>query len=508
MAAPASARVGIASAIAVAKGAAARGASPIEAAALAAATQPRQLLLDAPVGLEKALERELEDLGIRGPRSRYRGGVALEAPQVALWRAALESRVLASARLGLGRPFHAAYESTLRNHAAGINWLDYMVFGPDPVTPKIKVNVSNSRLYHTAVVERAVTSAIEEQRQKHLHKKLQRLDDRSFYGQAASGRARMPTIFVDLQDDECQLSVAATEVPHKRAYTCVEVAAEGPAVGGTLSTPVSSGLGGPHAAACVMRVQLLQQLGEVAAGGQDLVVWDPFCGRGTMLLEALGLALGAPPASPAMRLPFADFPSFDESRYGEVVRELQVRPHPQLRRLTLLGTHSDPKLVGVASSELASFLRTMPRPRLGPLSQLWSGARAEGQGSSHGLPCSVRFLEAQNLAEVLPQVRGRPTLILTNVPYGNRAPDASSYARSAYEQLGRLVREGLEPGSIRGVYCLSAREEFKRHSGLDWRTELRFQNGGIWVDLLRWTGRASDAQRAAAPVRSRRRGKS
>ena len=32
---------------------------------------------------------------------------------------------------------------------------------------------------------------------------------------------------------------------------------------------------------------------------RHLCVWDPFCGRGQLLLEALGLALGVPPASPA-----------------------------------------------------------------------------------------------------------------------------------------------------------------------------------------------------------------
>lgn len=31
---------------------------------------------------------------------------------------------------------------------------------------------------------------------------------------------------------------------------------------------------------------------------QKLCVWDPFCGKGTLLLEALGIAMGVPPASP------------------------------------------------------------------------------------------------------------------------------------------------------------------------------------------------------------------
>ena len=49
-----------------------------------------------------------------------------------------------------------------------------------------------------------------------------------------------------------------------------------------------------------LRLQTLPSLFAArAAPRQKLCVWDPFCGKGTLLLEALGIAMGVPPASPA-----------------------------------------------------------------------------------------------------------------------------------------------------------------------------------------------------------------
>ena len=56
-----------------------------------------------------------------------------------------------------------------------------------------------------------------------------------------------------------------------------------------------------HAAALVRHLPLRSLLAEDPGGG--VVVWDPFCGSGALLLEVLAAALGLPPASPAHPLP-------------------------------------------------------------------------------------------------------------------------------------------------------------------------------------------------------------
>merc|ERR1711920_158456 len=79
------------------------------------------------------------------------------------------------------------------------------------------------------------------------------------------------------------------------------------------------------------------------------------------------------------------------------------------------------------------------------------------------------------------------------------------HVNKMYEHFGEMVRAKDDLGELQGVYCLSAREDFKRRSGLDWRTELRFLNSGIWVDLLRWTGKRTNVVRKASrPQRKER----
>ncbi|CAE7888648.1 unnamed protein product [Symbiodinium sp. KB8] len=476
---------------AVARGAAARG-SQLEAAALSRVVQPRRLFFDTAPGLEPMLQRELQALGIlRGRAERYHGGLYIEAPESLLWRAALQSRLLLGGRLGVGELFHAGYESTLANYVAGVPWPDYMWFGAEPAKPPLKVHTENSRLYHTDVIERAVLNGIERRRQFFMNLRLQRNEDEIFYGRQDKERPRpdLPTLHVDLKRNECDLSVATTAVPQLRAYSlAVEEKDEHQEGRGSAWT-----LGDSHAAACVLKSQCLELLEECGKAERHLCVWDPFCGRGKLLLEALGLALGVPPASPVMQMPFQEFPNFDQARFREVVRSLELSPSPHISKLVLVGSHADADVIHLANRNLQAFARALPRPRSGPASLIWplpSGDVAEKEDpmsiSKRRLPCSVTF-QHKDPESMLETLRGHPTMILTNVPYGNKA-DAKK-DRRLYARFGKMLKAEQAHGYLKGIYCLSAREDFKRFSGLDWRTELRFECSGVQVELLRWTGR-------------------
>ncbi|CAK0800368.1 unnamed protein product, partial [Prorocentrum cordatum] len=280
--------------------AARRAAARVEAGGVE--EQPRRLLLDTAVGLESVLDRELADLGIEGRRTTYEGGVALEGPEASLWRVALQSRVVQSIRVLTKLPFHCAFDSTLRNHAAGASWKDFLWFGPEASTPRIRVQASasgpqvcdKSRLHHVGLVEERVADGIEQQRQSFMKSKVQRVSDSKVYDTSAAD-PRQPTVHVEIQRDEAQLSVAATENPHRRAYVyavaaaAAEEDAASPEGAPTAAALRECPLGEAHAAACVMRTPLLRHLeaarGALGAEGPGLVVWDPFCGRGTLLLE-------------------------------------------------------------------------------------------------------------------------------------------------------------------------------------------------------------------------------
>merc|ERR1712232_1324564 len=212
---------------------------------------------------------------------------------------------------------------------------------------------------------------------------------------------RPPDVHVEIYDDRCHITLAMTDVPNERAYATAAAAAEfadvqettGWGMDGDQAKPwsdadaESSGqanrtaalLGNAHAAACVQRSALLRNLERIAAVDEKLTVWDPYCGHGTLLLEALGICLGIPPASPAMNFPFSELPCFDVDQYGSMARSLELHPHPALSQLMLIGTHEDADQIQVARSNLHHFTRTLPRSRFDQAAQ--------------GLPCAVDFRE-------------------------------------------------------------------------------------------------------------------
>eukprot|EP00435_Cladocopium_sp_Y103_P014260 s2763_g3.t1 len=471
----------------LAKSAAKGAVAQLESAA-SRALEPRRLYFDTAPGLEKMLQRELEAFQLGSVALTPRAGeLWLTAPESALWRATLQSRVLLGARLGVGDVFHAGYESTLSNYVAGIPWPDYLWFRAEPVGPPLKVQAEKSRLYHTDVIERGVLSGIEKRRQFFMGLKLQNKEDGNFYGRKEREAPPFPTVHVNLSQNECHVSVAATAAPHARAY---ELALDEGQMEQEEEMRGSPWLLEPaHAAACVMRANLFRHLEESALSGQKLCVWDPFCGKGTLLLEALGIAMGVPPASPAMMMPFQQFPEFNQMHFQEVVRSLQLTPHPDVGEMLLLGSHDEqPHLVHLANLNLQAFARSVPRPRAPSMwTQVWAppGSK-EAQDlttlATQRLPCPTAFhsLPAASIAE---RIRSHRPLIITSVPYGKKA-DARKDQR-IYKRFGQLIRSM----DVRDVYCVSAREDFKRLTGLDWRAELRFSASGVWLELLRWTGR-------------------
>jgi len=142
----------------------------------------------------------------------------LEAPEESLWRVALESRIVECVRVQAKRPFHCPYESTLGNHAAGVDWSDFIWFRPEPVIPVVRVISEKSRLFHTRLIENRILTSIDDERQRYLRSLLQKTEDSSFY--ASSEPLAPVAVSVEIRNDLCLFSVGATESPVRRAYEC------------------------------------------------------------------------------------------------------------------------------------------------------------------------------------------------------------------------------------------------------------------------------------------------
>lgn len=412
---------------------------------------------------------------------------------------ALQSRVAESVRVPVGEPFYAPDVSSLDACLRRLPWDNFLRLSENE-EPLIKVISQSSRLYHTRLVESRVAAILEEAASAKRGAVASSCREHPLQDGAEEEtslqRRSAPTLLrVRLRHDECEVSVCATGPLHKRGYL---KSTDGASVRETM------------AAACVLASPLLRKLTAAAHSGEELTLWDPFCGSGALLLETLGVVLGDPPGDPLRRYPFTMFPCFraeagldadpretEASGYEAFSQQLAPDPHPALPRLTLLGTDPSLEHVERARRNLHRFGRRTTQA----VRARWS--REEAPREDVELPCNVRFENAGPARAASRLLEDRPTVVLTSLPYtgGRRGEETVE----AHGQLGRLLWK--RRGSWRGVFCLASTplDEFEQNTGLAWTNELRFLHSNRWVDLLQWTGQKVQAAGRSAGQNGRAR---
>jgi putative N6-adenine-specific DNA methylase len=190
--------------------------------------------------------------------------------------------------------------------------------------------------------------------------------------------------------------------------------------------------------------------GLIAASGWDAVspLVDPFCGSGTIPVEAALMARGMAPG--AMR-PFAAerWPGVSRTLGARVRGELAERATPRAAG-TIAGFDRDAGAIAAAI------------------------ANAERAGVSADLTLAVRSLSA---AEFPSGARG---WVVTNPPYGVRVGDVDR-VRDLWAQLGQVLRERA-PGWR--VALLSPDAALERQLRIPMRVAAATSNGGIPVRIL------------------------
>jgi putative N6-adenine-specific DNA methylase len=217
------------------------------------------------------------------------------------------------------RAFEAHDFDQLKKELEKAPWRAYL--GPGaPV--QVKVVCHKSRLWHSgAVKERA----------------LEVLRDRA--GLVPSTDEGSHVVHLRVAEDEVIVSLEAAGRLHRRGYrTRVEEA--------SLRETLAAGL--LHVAMAARQDQPGEGQGDTARGG-SLFLWDPFCGAGTIVLEALHMSQGAPivrPEAPA----FTRFRSHDPNEYERFLAEDRNRlsSPSALRGLRILGSDKSSRAIDAA----------------------------------------------------------------------------------------------------------------------------------------------------------------
>lgn len=178
---------------------------------------------------------------------------------------------------------------------------------------------------------------------------------------------------------------------------------------------------------------------------------DPFCGSGTVPIEAALLALRVP-SGRHRRFAFMDWPGFDEKRWAALLAEAQASVRDEL----------PPGCQIIASDRDAGAVRM-----------------AQENAARAGVAQHIQFT-CQAVSAIRPPAAASGWII-TNPPYGVRV-SSNKDLRNLYAQLGNVLRARC-PGWRVAILCND--QVLLAQTRLTLDTSFSLLNGGIKVRLAR-----------------------
>jgi putative N6-adenine-specific DNA methylase len=369
-------------------------------------------------GLEEVTGAELRALGHQ-VRSET-GGIGFHADPTQLVAASIELRTATRVIVRIGQ-FEARAFHDLEIRAKRIPWEAYAAPG---TRVRFRVTSHKSKLFHQdAIAERLLTS-VQHRLGSGAGASFAVGDEDELEDHAAAADEQL--FVVRLAHDTCTISADSSgALLHRRGYRVTGGKAP---MRETLAAAMLLGIGWD--------------------GSQPLL--DPFCGSGTIPIEAALLARRIAPNLPrGLRGDFAclRWPAFDQAAAGPALaramdRVLLASPVP------IAGSDRD-------SSAIA-------------------GARVNAERAD--VP-EVAFTVAPFSAVDPPEL---PGWIVTNPPYGVRIGEQKRL-RALYAQLGKLMRTRWSGWRLA---MLESQREVRRFTGLTMREVASTRNGGIRVRLV------------------------
>ena len=305
------------------------------------------LLATCAPGLEGVLEAEVAGLPGVGDLARGPGRVGFTAPYDSLLDALLTLRSAHSLRLALLRGVAASTFPMLFDQLTRVRWPLWL---PPTATPQVRIRSRKSRLRDDAGLERALRQALR-------------------HAGIEPGDPSPLLLTLDLHHDRASLALDLGGALHQRR-------------GDKWVSPTS--IRETTAAA----VGLLAGLAEEPA--PDLIL-DPFCGSGTLLIEALAILEGR--AVGRDRLPpFAHSPAWKPERYSAALRRAGAAAKGASVRL--VASDVDPQALAAAEANLRAW------------------------GYRERVELSATPAQALDLASLARAAGAQRPLLLSNPPYG------------------------------------------------------------------------------------------
>jgi len=379
-------------------------------------------------GLEVVTQRELAALGVTPSAHVEPGAIPVRVPLEALYTLNLNLRT-ASRITVLAANFRARTFAELERRAKAVPWGEWL---KDDTQVRLRVTCRKSRLYHSDAVAERIAGAIVARTRAHI------ASTKAEHDEAAVAQL----ILVRLLRDECTIRLDTSGVHlHRRGYR--QAVAKAP-----------------------LRETLAAAMLLAAEWNGSAPLIDPFCGSGTIAIEAALLARNIAPGI-NREFAFMHWPTFDSAVWNAT-----------LDRARALQRDSAPAPILAADRDQGAIDATR--------------ANAERAGTLDDIDARCQPLSALDPPAT-------PGWLVSNPPYGVRAGERQRL-RDLYAVLGRLGRERLRDWHIA---LLSAHPELDAQLALPLVETLRTTNGGLNVRLVARVPLERPAGGATAPFISR-----
>lgn len=365
-------------------------------------------LVTAP-GLEALTRREAERLGLQCGVAEP-GGIEFTGTLTDVARANLWLRTASRVLLRL-TAFKVRALGELERKAGLVDWSPWV---PRELPLQLRVSSRKSRLYHQKAIAERIGNALVQAGFTLAVKQpvgAEEEDD-------AGGPSQL--LVVRLLRDECTISLDSSgELLHRRGYR--QAVAKAP-----------------------LRETLAAALLEASEWDGTAPLLDPFCGSGTIPIEA---ALIARRIAPGRHRTFAcqHWPSWDRKCWESLLARADAEARPSAG-VAIVGADRDGGAIAAAR------------------------ANAERAGVS----ADIEFRQ-QSVSELTSP--GMPGWLIANPPYGVRIGDAGAM-KALYGQFGEVVRERLSGWRL---LMLLPEQPLERPTGLRWQELFRTRNGGLLV---------------------------
>jgi putative N6-adenine-specific DNA methylase len=360
-------------------------------------------------GLEEVLAEELKALGAKSVNTGNRV-VEFEGDQEMVYRSNLWLRTAISILIPI-KSFKFKDERDFKRQLSQLNFNKYMAVNK---TFAVKGAVNSKQFTYSKYPMLLLKDAI-----------VDFFNDK--YGQRPSVDAKSPKILFDLHiaEDRCTISLNSSGAPlFQRGYRK-----------GTGDAPLNEAM----AAGLIM----------LAGWDKKSNLIDPFCGSGTIPIEAALMANGIPPNIARKFYSFMYWPDFDRNLWEQLLREAPKAPKRDLG-FQIIGSDTDGDVILKARNNTKAL----------PLGK------------------TVSF-EVKDVKDVIPPDGGG--LLISNPPYGERLNDESVF--DLYKKMGDFFKKKMQ-----GYTCwvISSNMDALKHVELKPSEKIHIFNGPLSCDFRKY----------------------